>query len=826
MRTLVKYALSATIVMTGIAIAGQTVNTTAIRSVHFVDNWAENPLFNIVSQSNQGIELIFSTQEMVIEDVEIDGIPMQNYGVPGVFIPEPGVPCMTGVSRYVALPQGARPRLTIIDSRIETYHNIEIAPASSIPPEISDEPLIYEKNPEIYGQNAFWPESPIRLSKIKQIRGVDVVIVGVIPFQYNPVTKDLIVYKDIEFRIDFIGGTGQFGEDRLRSRFWEPILQGHLLNYGSLPRIDFYSPERVHSRDNVEYIIIVPDDTLFIRWADTIAAWRKLQGISAKVFTTTAIGGNDTTAIRNFLRNAYNTWNPAPAAFLILSDFQATGETYGVTSRVITHPWGYAAYASDNWYADYDNDTLPEMHHGRICAQSATHLSRMVNKFLSYERNPYTTARFYDNPLIAGGWQTTRWFQMACEICRGFFANTFGKTPATQYAIYSGTPSIGCAWTSRTGSQPVINYWAATGYIQATNPYPSSYWSNGSAAGVNAAINSGAFIVQHRDHGSETGWSEPPYTNSSLDGLSNTMFTFVNSTNCLTGRYHWSSECFTEKFHRIQYGALGLNAASSVSFSFVNDTYIWGMFDCLWPQFDAGYPFFGMTGYDNLRPCMAQTSGKYYLEASWFPDSVSAGAYRGITYGLFHHHTDCFATLYSVMPMNLTVSHNATCPAGQNYFAVSVNDSAVIALTVNGGIIGAAEGTGSSVNVSIIPQSAGDTILVTVTKANYRRYASYVPVVPVGIAEKPINTSTGCISLAPNPFSHAARLQFSMKTKGNVRISLYDAAGALADVLVDALLTPGQYTIGVDSKKLSAGVYFVRVEMPDGEFVRSVTIVK
>ncbi|GAI63092.1 unnamed protein product, partial [marine sediment metagenome] len=105
-------------------------------------------------------------------------------------------------------------------------------------------------------------------------------ILGVMPFQYNPVTKELIVYKDIRVKVDFIGGNGHFGEDRLRSRFWEPILQSHLLNYNSLPMVDFYAPERIQARDGYEYIIIVPDDALFEAWADTIKKWRKLQGIS------------------------------------------------------------------------------------------------------------------------------------------------------------------------------------------------------------------------------------------------------------------------------------------------------------------------------------------------------------------------------------------------------------------------------------------------------------------------------------------------------------------------------------------------------------------
>ena len=55
-----------------------------------------------------------------------------------------------------------------------------------------------------------------------------------------------------------------------------------------------------------------------------------------------------------------------------------------------------------------------------------------------------------------------------------------------------------------------------------------------------------------------------------------------------------SGECFAEKFHRYTYngensGALGIIAASEVSYSFVNDTYVWGMFDNMWPDFMPDY---------------------------------------------------------------------------------------------------------------------------------------------------------------------------------------------------------------------------------------------
>ena len=49
-------------------------------------------------------------------------------------------------------------------------------------------------------------------------------MLGITPFQYNPVTKELIVYRDIKVEVEFIGGNGHFGADSFRSRWWDPIL--------------------------------------------------------------------------------------------------------------------------------------------------------------------------------------------------------------------------------------------------------------------------------------------------------------------------------------------------------------------------------------------------------------------------------------------------------------------------------------------------------------------------------------------------------------------------------------------------------------------------
>ncbi len=687
-------------------------------TVTFEGNWGEAG-FNLVQQDAYGVEIVFSVPFMNIQDMMLDGERYQNVQIPGVLLPNnAGAPNLPGTGRFIAMPQGARPELEVIDYRTEIYHNMNIAPAFEIPVETDDSPLKYEKNPEIYNQNAYYPAKPVMMSEPTQMRGVDVITVGITPFQYNPVSKDLLVYKDIRVRVNFNGGNGHFGEDRLRSRWWEPVLRQNLLNYESLPEINF---NRAHGtdEDNVEYIIIVPDDPNFLAWADTLKQWRNEQGIITGITTLTEIGGNNATAIENYINDAYYNWSTPPVAVLLLSDYQNSGDLYGITAP--SYSYGWYSCVSDNFYADRTGNHLPDLNLARITAQNYSDLQTMIGKMLDYEREPYTDPNFYLHPLMAGGWQTERWFILACEVVYGYFDTVLGKDPVRQYAIYSGTP--GSIWSSNSNTYMVVNYFGPSGlgYIPSSPSYLTNW--GGNASGVNNAINSGAFLVQHRDHGSVNGWGEPSYHNSNLSGLYNNMYPYVFSTNCLTGKFNDGSECFAEAMHRMQNGALGVHAATNVSYSFVNDTFIWGMYDLMWPDFDPGY---GMDPYgeENLRPGFANVSGKYYLQASSWPYNPSN---KDETYYLFHHHGDAFMTLYSEIPQNLSVSHASTVSSGATNFSVTANDGSLIGISQFGSVLGSAEGTGSAVSVPITPPVPG-IMRVTVTKANYYRYIADVQV--------------------------------------------------------------------------------------------------
>lgn len=683
--------------------------------VSYQDSWGAQG-FTMESSTPGGMQINYSISQFDMQEVDIKGTMMKSIHLPGIFLPnDEGAPDLPGTSRFIAIPQGARASFNITSYRTEVFTNVEIAPAFRIPKGNEDGPLNYEKDARIYNTNDYYPAETVLISDPTKIRGVDVVQLGITPFQYNPVTKELIVYRDMRIEVTFNGGNGKFGEDRLRNRWFDPILQNTIINFDLLPDVEYKYHSESRTED-FEYIIICPNDPTFLAWADSIKIFRTAQGIRTGIITTVQAGGNNSTAIENFINNAYNNWDIPPVAVLFLGD-------YGTTGNTVHSPTWNSYCVSDHIYADVNGNSMADIITARITAQTPAHLQTMVNKFLRYERTPPTNANYYNKPITAMGWQTERWFQICSESINGFWEHELGKTPVRENAIYIGTPPFS-SWSSNQNTSMVVNYFGPNGrgYIPATASHLNDW--GGSATRLNNDINSGAFMIQHRDHGGETGWGEPSYSNSNLSGLTNQDLIFVMSINCLTGKYNWSGECFAEAFHRHQYGALGLIAASEVSYSFVNDAYVWGMYDGMWPDF---MPDYGVPGPDRILPAFGNVTGKYFLQYSNWPYNTSS---KEVTYHLFHHHGDAFSTVYTEMPQNLSVTHDPVIISGQPQFIVNADIHSLISLTFDGEIIAVGEGTGLPAAINIPLLIPGSNVDITITKQNYYRYTATVPVVP------------------------------------------------------------------------------------------------
>jgi hypothetical protein len=99
---------------------------------------------------------------------------------------------------------------------------------------------------------------------------------------------------------------------------------------------------------------------------------------------------------------------------------------------------------------------------------------------------------------------------------------------------------------------------------------------------------------------------------------------------------------------------------------------------------------------------------------------------------------------------------------------------------------------------------------------------------------KDVNLSPAKFSLSqsfPNPFNPETRIQFSLPEKGYVRLNVYNMLGQLVAVLVNEELSAGTKEVVWNSKDqnghgVTSGVYFYRLETPQGAITKKMTLVK
>jgi len=95
-----------------------------------------------------------------------------------------------------------------------------------------------------------------------------------------------------------------------------------------------------------------------------------------------------------------------------------------------------------------------------------------------------------------------------------------------------------------------------------------------------------------------------------------------------------------------------------------------------------------------------------------------------------------------------------------------------------------------------------------------------------GIEEASQDVTARFITLAPNPSNGIAKLSYIVKTEGNVKISMFDAAGRLVNALVNETKPAGEYTVNMNNQNLAAGIYFIRVKTPEGVNTKPMTIIR
>ena len=472
--------------------------------------------------------------------------------------------------------------------------------------------------------------------------------------------------------------------------------------------------------DGCLYLIVTPDNSDIAQWADTLARFRNEQGIYTKVVNINDVCENKPIPLRDYFKYIYENWDMAPSAILLFGDY-STDATQGLRSFFLSnHHENNIDYLTDNKFVDFNNDNLPELVIARMPAANAQQAELMVKKTIRYETHPSTNPDYYNRPVTAMGFEESKWFQLCSEIIAGYFEKK-GKEPNRLNSINKGQPDS--VWSTGENTDLVLDYFGENGlnYIPDNLKHLTDW--NANQYDLSRAINEGTFIVQHRDHGTFQNWSNPYFSNNEINKLENEDLTFIMSANCQTGDFNYgegNKDCFAERFLRTENGCVAIVAASQISYSFVNDTYVWGFYDYLWNDF---MPMSGDNTTTFKYPAFANTYAKYYLKQSSWPYITT---YKDITYNLFHYFGDAFLQLNTEMPREISINYPREIATDCNSFIIEKEKDTRVAFSIDGKIIATSFDDNNIIDID--PLLKENKIKVVATKQDCFRHEGFIEV--------------------------------------------------------------------------------------------------
>jgi len=688
------------------------------------------PAFTIFKSDITGVDFLvnskdFSTSMVEANGVEYNKIKIQNCG----FTSDYGKSELPVLSYYLAVPQGAKVNLNYETSDPIILENYYIYPSQPPMPETYgyvDPP--FTKNETFYEKNEFYPSSIVDISADVIMRGCRIIRVSVYPYTFNPVSKLLKKYNNIEISIDFIGGTNEYIPKRYRSIYFQPLYDAFLINSQNIERAEINNPPTIPvGRDNgAELLIVVYDD--FYEEILPLANWRHQSGIETKVVKWSEIGSTSEN-LRDYVSNAYYNWIIPPSFLLIVGDADHVPVNY-----LYNHPYDGKKTGTDHWYVAFQgNDYLPEIHTGRISVDNEAELNTVVYKILNYSRTPYMDIDWFDQVLLAAYNESGRYFVWTSDTIYNFLIS-IGWNPHRQYQ--GGTPP-------------------------------------GSTQGVINCINYGMLIANHRDHGasqndgySYTGWSYPHFTTDDiLNNIDNgEKWPVMFSLNCDSGWFDGETDQNSGNYESI--GEVGLRVAnkgfvavicaSRVSYSGYNDEFCRGLYDGIFEDFDPDYPTGGSANpYDTAVYKISQIMnyGKFWMYDKYivpggcspYPWTPSESVSR-TTFEMFHDHGDPTMEIWTAFPQSMLVDHIDTVPIGPSSVTINVTRiygdpliGALVCLSQQDGIYvkGFTNETGY-VTLNIEP-STGESISIVVSKHNYLPYSG---VINVEAGDPPLTPTT------------------------------------------------------------------------------------
>ena len=622
-------------------------------------NSVEAPAVRFLDSGPDWLRLAFELPALEVQTLTVgkesfDLITIEGGGFRG----EIGQPMLPTFARLISVParSGVTCTVTATETRnLEGYRPLPMQPAE--PSEFAIDHSAYQRT-EPFGQTAAALGAPALAADLR------VVPITFAPVRYYPAERRLEIATRIEVEIRFDGIDLRNASVRELERVtpsFDRLYRNLVVNYegtrdGAQPSL---------GKD----VLICPANDDVVAALVPLIEWRTRKGFDV-VLATTAETGTSREQIRDWLQDAYDTWDTPPEYVTLVGD---------VSGAIGIPCWYYSGAESDHQYVQLaGDDLLADAHIGRLSVESLDRLRLVVAKIVGYESDPYMLE--------------TDWYTRACVL----------GDPS-----YSG---ISCIQVMQWLKGRLLDY----GYTEVdtifTPPWVSQFTNY---------CNRGDTVFSYRGYGGVSGIG----TGHIFSLTNGRKMPYALTITCGTGNFA-SSTCYSEAWLRAgtppdqpSGGIAGLSTSGGTHTRY-NNCMTYGIWRAIFWE-------------DLFTFGESLTRAKYELYVNYHDYDYGGCANFTHWNNLMG---DPAGEIWTAVPRSMTVSHPASLPQGTNSVTVSVNNYGVptagawVCLwkgyeTLAGGLTGA----DGSVEIPVSCWGPGQ-MKVTVTKHDQRPYLGEIPV--------------------------------------------------------------------------------------------------
>ncbi|MBO6057985.1 MAG: T9SS type A sorting domain-containing protein [Bacteroidales bacterium] len=611
-----------------------------------------------------------------------NSVPAGNIGDPQILVNR----------ELIAVPFGATPVVTVKNYTVNEYNLADYGIERLYPMQPSqsksETEVKFAYNEAAYAAKGY-DERPIaEVFILGTMRGVQVGALQLNTVRYNASANTIRVYNNIDIEVTFENADLALTEQTLVNTYSPYFRTVYSSLFNERAILDIYDEHPDLWQSPVKILVIA--NRMFETSMQPWLEWKTEKGFVLDVNYTDEIGTN-ASAIKTFITNKYNegvAQGQAPTFVIIFGDNQQVPASQtGSASHCVTDLYYYAV-------AGGANDYFGDMYHSRFTAETVAEMDIMIGKTLMYEQYTMPDPSYLSNVLLIAGWDSS-W-------------NPKDGKPTIQYAM---------------------NYYynAEHGFVNVYNfleqPYNNPY----------ASLNTGVGFVNYTAHGSNTSWSDPQYTNSDINTLTNQDKYFWAMGNCCQAA-DWgiSGKCFGETFvtapNKGAFAYIGscpssywyedyYFAVGATNTFYAMPTYEESSMGCYDSHFQDDFnslsavPFVGnlAVAYSHANGYQGSVTDQYYWES-------------------YHVLGDGSICPYHVNPVANNVSHLPTLPIGMDTYEVSADPGSYVGISKDGVLYGCGEiGADGSAVIPMEPITSGGDVKIVVTHPQRQPYVAVVP---------------------------------------------------------------------------------------------------